>query len=718
MECTNQKCPHYLCQKGSNKKAFEHFAGEYTCKNCGHIVSRQWCGAKKAVEYDRSTKTMTVWHQGMHTCTLKTRDETREEKEKKKEVLKIILSKNPKATKNKIIDEGSKYFLLRGDARSAQNFVKACTDKQALNEVRKETMEDVIGLDMHSINAVAIVKKETDKVDPYHIFQINDRKMNNESSMVFKSSQVAAQLAIEMHNDSHSQNRNIPFNPMKDQVAYLDGMHSRVHGYVTLTLWVYSPVTLGVMQLAIMECEKEDANNISMFLYTFNKMLKQHTNIPDFTWNPRGFMCDENGANKIAIKRVLGENVARCTVSCQWHFMQCARRQLKNIKKENHEKFLQLAQKLTQCATKHDYLLITKDMQAICEHNQWFEWWHARHYHFVPVYRGFWLSGLNLAEVGHSMLKFQQGYSKISLVDAAFKDIAFQLRQDEKYTALINNEESHVGSGLNYNKLVEKAHKAQVARAHDYTNALKHGDAWMEAESVLEDPAAFEPNEMDKHHYVHGNSGRSGPRKPSKTTSVNKQAKKRKCASTQVRHNTSTQEVVEPNASAQKVQGISGFGQDAPNCNEPDLVPQNLEDALLKTRIPCVLMYNKSFKRCNSCGYEWDITYMDEPHNLLFRMKTFRKYKNKENEIVTNRFLSNAYYCIQNLDCLQKYLPGVKPQHIYMGNLHFNQMTHGHVQLLQGYGYWEYILNNRAKLRNDGLKAFNVKTKNLTKELN
>ena len=654
---------------------------------------------------------MTVWHQGMHTCTLKTRNQTKEEKEKKKQVLKIILSKNPKATKNKIIDEGSKYFLSRGDAKSAQNFVKACTDKQALNEARKETMQDLIGLNMHSINAVSIVKKDTDKVDPYHIFQINDRKMNNESSMVFKSSQIAAQLAVEMHNDGHSQKTNMPINPMKEQVAYLDGMHSRVHGYVTLTLWVYSPVTLGVMRLAIMECEKENADNISMFLHTFNKMLKQHTNNPDFTWNPRGFMCDENGANKIAIKRVLGESIAKHTVSCQWHFKHCARHQLKNIKKENHEKFLHLAQKLTQCATKHDYLHITKEMHAICEHTQWFEWWHARRYHFVPVYRGFWLSGLNLAEVGHSMLKFQQGYTKISLVDASFKDIAFQLRQDEKYTALINNEEGYVGAGLNYQKLVEKAHKAQVARAHAYTNALRHGDAYMEAESVLEDPVAFEPNEMDKHHYVPTNSGKGGPKKQSSKTSVNKQTKKQSGDSTQAvhHHTTSTQEVEAQSASAQQVKGMSGFAQDASDCNEPDLVPQNLEDALLKTRIPCVLMYNTSFQRCNSCGYKWDITYMEEPHNLLFQMKTFRKYKNKDRKIVTNHFLSNAYYCIQNLDCLKKYLPGVKPQHIYMGNLHFNQMTPRHIQLLQKYGYWEHILNNHCKVKTDGLKAFNVK---------
>ena len=143
-----------------------------------------------------------------------------------------------------------------------------------------------------------------------------------------------------MHNTGQN---NIQVNPMKEQVAYLDGMHSRIQGYVTLTLWVYSPVILGVMRLATMECEKEDSHNIALFIKTFNKMLLQHTEYSNFVGNPRGFTCNENGTNKIAIKHVLGENMAKHTVTCQWHFMQCARHQLKNISKENHEKFLQLA---------------------------------------------------------------------------------------------------------------------------------------------------------------------------------------------------------------------------------------------------------------------------------------------------------------------------------------------------------------------------------------
>ena len=244
-------------------------------------------------------------------------------------------------------------------------------------------------------------------------------------------------------------------------------------------------------------------------------------------------------------------------------------------------------------------------MHTICEHIQWFEWWHARWYHFLPVYRGFWLSGLNLAEVGHSMLKFQQGHTKISLVDASFKDIAFQMRQDEKYIALINNEDGHVGSELNYQKMIERAHKAQQGRAHAYINVLKHGDVYMEAESLLDDPSSFQPDERDKHHYVPPtNSSKGGKCKQieTKNKSTTTGAKVRK------------QPVEKQNDSAPQVSNITA----------PDIVPQKLEDELLKTWIPCVLLYNKIFLHCETCGYQWDINYMDPPHNLVFHMRTFR----------------------------------------------------------------------------------------------
>ena len=45
---------------------------------------------------------------------------------------------------------------------------------------------------------------------------------------------------------------------MVEEYAYLDGMHTRVKGYVTLALWTYHPGLCNVMRLASMECEHEN----------------------------------------------------------------------------------------------------------------------------------------------------------------------------------------------------------------------------------------------------------------------------------------------------------------------------------------------------------------------------------------------------------------------------------------------------------------------------
>ena len=125
-----------------------------------------------------------------------------------------------------------------------------------------------------------------------------------------------------MHYDPKSKN------PLQQQVAFLDGLHSHVKNYITLTMWVYNPVTVGLFRLAVMEVESEDTMNITTFLRTFNDTLHEHSGNPDLVWHPSGFMTDKNGANKIAIGNVFGENMCKRSVSCQWHFLRCANKQL------------------------------------------------------------------------------------------------------------------------------------------------------------------------------------------------------------------------------------------------------------------------------------------------------------------------------------------------------------------------------------------------------
>ena len=86
---------------------------------------------------------------------------------------------------------------------------------------------------------------------------------------------------------------------------------------------------------------------------------------------------------------------------------------------------------------------------------------------------------------------------------------------------------------------------------------------------------------------------------------------------------------------------------------------------------------------------------MRAPHNMLFRMKTFRKYHNKQGKEVIPKIRTNAYFCFKILDCLKLVHYGIDYCDLHMGNYYFNQFTPGHVELLKHKGYWDPIIQNR-----------------------
>ena len=91
----------------------------------------------------------------------------------------------------------------------------------------------------------------------------------------------------------------------------MDGLHLRVVDYMTLTLWVHNPVIWHLQHIACVECESENTENITTFLTLVNQMLRQVKGDPDYTWAPKCIMADENGANKIAIGKVFGEDLQK-----------------------------------------------------------------------------------------------------------------------------------------------------------------------------------------------------------------------------------------------------------------------------------------------------------------------------------------------------------------------------------------------------------------------
>ena len=72
---------------------------------------------------------------------------------------------------------------------------------------------------------------------------------------VFKTSRKALELALKMdQNVENGKERSI----LTFEWVYIDGMHSCVVGFKTLTMWTYHPGMCRVMNLAIMDCEHEN----------------------------------------------------------------------------------------------------------------------------------------------------------------------------------------------------------------------------------------------------------------------------------------------------------------------------------------------------------------------------------------------------------------------------------------------------------------------------
>ena len=211
----------YCCHALSNTKSFQKIGEDYLCRSCNQFVSRTWCGARKIMEYNTNTETLTIWHQGKHRCQVKPGHKTVEQKQKGKEMLVYIMRQYPKESHKEQTRLGVKYHLQRGEPQMAREFIVTMLDNDTYNQAKKEIMDEIIGVERHSINAAGIIKQKQDEEDPLHIFKINDKKLNGKPSFVFKSSTPMVHVALLM-----DQNNKVK-TPFQDAVAFMDGLHSK-----------------------------------------------------------------------------------------------------------------------------------------------------------------------------------------------------------------------------------------------------------------------------------------------------------------------------------------------------------------------------------------------------------------------------------------------------------------------------------------------------------
>ena len=270
---------------------------------------------------------MTVWHQGKHICLLEKPPLEKDVALKMVTMLKNVMQLHLHVLKTQLMDLGSQYHLAWGEHHLAELFIKICMKNQAIYEqALQEVRQETVGHDWSSINAIVKLKWGQDSVVPYHIFKVNDKKWNGNPTFVMKSSRLATETAFQM--DTHKKNT-----PLTECIVFMDGLHSRVKDYITLTLWVENPTIYKMQRLTSMECTSEDTENVIIFLQNFLAILHEVKRDPNYMWKPHMIMADKNDANKRAVGNVLGEDMRQRAVSCQWHFLRCAKKVYKIVYK-------------------------------------------------------------------------------------------------------------------------------------------------------------------------------------------------------------------------------------------------------------------------------------------------------------------------------------------------------------------------------------------------
>ena len=198
----------------------------------------------------------------------------------------------------------------------------------------------------------------------------------------------------------------------------------------------------------------------------------------NYKWEPNSLMMDEAGCNFAAVENVFGEDfVDNFTMSCQYHFKNCAEQKMKdeNVPADERKKFREWLDELCEASTLHEYYNICAKIEskvAAYGLQGWWRWWKPRGFHLVPALRGFNLPRSNMAEGGQSKLK---GDKKISLTESVFEDAIGMLIQAANYENFLDNAEHVRGRGPSQFDKDEKQRRQEKRYVESAVNAIRSG---------------------------------------------------------------------------------------------------------------------------------------------------------------------------------------------------------------------------------------------------
>ena len=645
--CSNPSCPYLLQQNSKNQHQFTTIGRNKFCFSCNCIVYREPCGAIKLIEYHINQRVLEVYHVGEHSCHLKP-DTKQNDSVIQESVMKYGANITPKdMAKMKMTEElKSQFNTGELDMDKIIDIGSQFTNRKRINQI-KSRMQNQMKSEKHSLAAVAEYKSCTDTSDIYLIYKIHDANMSGTGqSFVFKSSRRMANLCLNMDQNNPVQN------PLMSEPAYFDGMHKRCQGWKTLTLWVYHPASRKLMRLATMEVQGETSESTALFWENLNSMLREVKQDEGISFNPSLFITDEAGANFNGIRKVFGEDGVKKTRTCQFHYKQSLHRMLTKFPPDLYDvrnEFEELMTQLLTVTTLNEFHELKNRIVQLCallpslEHGV--NWWFARRYHLFPIFRGYCISSVNMAEIGHSTLKKKK---PLALVDACWEDVCSMIMQEQEHTKFLAGRGFSSGKGPSEGEKAQEEKRKQMNRVRQYTQAFKE-----QSINICEESGgSFIPNKKAKHRH---------PDQP--------------------------------------VFPVQGAGTDSteteniPTTSEQNVTP--LGKALGLNDNPPLLAFLQGVKilKCYGCKTKFGPTLREPPNDMIIKIQV------KRDRLVNNKWIpgwkkSWAYFHL-SISCLKLEKSILEVEDIYIPNDIRDGMNAAHVSKLQRMGWWD-----KLKMRN------------------
>ena len=187
----------------------------HVCSSCGVFAEQMACGARKLVEFSHNTGYANVYHLGQHTCLPKVNTKEHDD------YICVQIKKYPNLTPKNLQVQCVKEKINEGDIQGARSVSRKLSNRSRIRQIRSQLLEVDQNTNVQSLAAVAMFKEACDKVDKFHIYKMNDGRMNTQTDFVFKTSRLSAELGLMMDQNY------IPNNNLQLEDAYFDGAHSR-----------------------------------------------------------------------------------------------------------------------------------------------------------------------------------------------------------------------------------------------------------------------------------------------------------------------------------------------------------------------------------------------------------------------------------------------------------------------------------------------------------